>query len=451
MNQDMNQDMIQEIKQLLQEQYQGSFYEYISQFHPYDIATNLNELKHEEKLQLISLVPIQLGAAILEYLEPDLQYEILDGVTESLTSSLLNEMSSDTIVNLLLSIHPHQTKKLSQLLPYDYREKINTLMNYEPNTAGRLASVDYIAARINWTVDQALQHIRKVGQDAEMISCIYVVGNRGELVGVVSLKDIILAKSGTTLGEIIQGDTISVSVSMHQKEAADVLSKYDFVAIPVVDQDNRMIGIITVDDLIDVIHEEATEDIQKLGGSQPLEEPYFKNSVWGVFRKRIGWLLILFVAEAYTGNVLRHYEDTLNEVISLAFFIPLLIGTGGNSGTQTVTTLIRALAVGEVEFKDIFKVMKQEIATGIFLGLAMGLVAFIRAEFLGVGFDIGSVVAITAIFIVIWSSTVASVLPLVLHKLKVDPAVVSGPFIATFVDGTGLIIYFTIAKVILGL
>ncbi|MBS4173983.1 magnesium transporter [Bacillus sp. FJAT-49736] len=445
----MEQNNIQEIKQLLNEQNLDQINDFVSHFQPFDIAEMLVELEKEEQLLFISLLPIQLGAEILEYIEPELQYKVLHHIKDNFTSSLLNEMSSDTIVNLLLSIHPHQAKRLMDFLPDDYRAKINILMSYESNTAGRLATVDYIAARINWTVDQTLQHIRKVGKEAEIVSYIYVLGSRGELVGVVSLKEIILAKSGTRLEEIIQGDTISVLVHADQQEAAEVLSKYDLVAIPVITQDQRMIGILTVDDLIDVIHEEATEDFQKLGGSQPLDEPYFKNSIWNLYRKRIGWLLVLFIAEAYTGTVLRHYEDTLSKQIALSFFVPLLIGTGGNTGSQTVTTLVRALAVGEVQFKDMFRVFRKEVSTGVFLGISMGIVAIIRAFFLGVSIHISSVVAISALFIVIWASMVAAVLPMILHKLKIDPAVVSGPFITTLVDGTGLILYFSLAKILL--
>ncbi|MFJ5625702.1 magnesium transporter [Peribacillus loiseleuriae] len=447
----MEQIMIQELKTILIENNKEYLNAFVSKFQHFDIAAMLSELEQGEQLMFISQVPIPLGAEILEYLEPELQYKILDRIKDDFTSGLVNEMSSDMIVNLLLSIHPHQAKKLMDFLPDDYRGKINTLMNYEPNTAGRLATVDYIAARINWTVDQTLHHIRKVGHEAEIVSYIYVLGSRGELVGVVSLKEIILARSGTKLGEFVQGNPISVPVDMHQEEVVEVLSNYDLVAIPVVAQDQRMIGIITVDDLIDVIHEEATEDFQKLGGSQPLDEPYFKNSVWSLFKKRIGWLLILFVAEAYTGSVLRHYEDTLSEQIALAFFVPLLIGTGGNTGSQTVTTLVRALAVGEIQFKDMFKVFRKEVSTGLCLGISMGSFALIRAFFLGVNVGTASVVAISALFIVIWASMVAAVLPMILHKLKMDPAVVSGPFITTLVDGTGLIIYFTMAKIILHL
>ncbi|OIK11097.1 magnesium transporter [Bacillus sp. MUM 116] len=437
------------LKQILMEQNQFELIEFLTHYQPFDIAEMFGGLEPEEQLMLISSVPKLLGAEIIEYLEPELQYQILHRIKDSFTSELLNEMSSDTIVNLLLSVHPNQAKKLLAFLPDDYRLKINTLMSFEPNTAGRLATVDYIAARTNWTVDQTLQHIRRVGEEAEIVSYIYVLGIRGELVGVVSLKEIILAKPGSKLEEMIQGDPISVPVDMHKEDAASVLSKYDLVAIPVVSKESRMIGILTVDDLIDVIHEEATEDIQKLGGSQPLTEPYFKNSIWNLFRKRIGWLLILFVAEAYTGTVLRHYEDTLSKQIALSFFVPLLIGTGGNTGSQTVTTLVRALAMGEIQFKDMFKVFRKEVSTGFFLGITMGIVALIRSIFLGVNLHIGSVVAISALFIVIWASMVAAVLPMILHKLKIDPAIVSGPFITTLVDGTGLILYFTMAKIIL--
>ncbi|WP_396021269.1 magnesium transporter [Bacillus sp. S/N-304-OC-R1] len=441
--------MEKELRSLLNQHSQSEIMDFLSQYQPFDIAEVMDELDQNEQLLLFSFVQRSLGAETLEYLEPELQYKILHRLEDEFASEILNEMSSDTIVNLLLAVHPHQAKKLLNYLPDDYRIKINTLISYEPNTAGRLATVDYIAARINWTVDHTLEHVRRVGEHAEIVSYIYVLGVHGNLVGVVSLKEIILAKSGTKLEEIIQGEPISVPVDMHQQEAASVLSNYDLVAIPVVTHDLRMIGILTVDDLIDVIHKEATEDFQKLGGSQPLLEPYFKNSIWTLFRKRIGWLLILFLAEAYTGTVLRHYEDTLSKQIALSFFVPLLIGTGGNTGSQTVTTLVRALAVGEVEFKDMFKVFRKEVSTGIFLGCTMGAVALVRAFFLGVNWNIGAVVAISAVFIVIWASMVAAVLPMILHKLKVDPAIVSGPFITTLVDGTGLILYFTMAKIIL--
>ncbi len=425
--------------------------EFVVKHQPYDLAEMVTALDFKERIYFFSNVAPETGAEIMENMEPEFQYRILDDVKDNVKISLLNHMSSDKVVDLFLAIHPYQAGILMEYLQRDYQDKIKILMSYEANTAGSLASVNYIGARKHWTIEHTLEHVRKVGQNADLVSYIYVIDTHGKLAGVVSIKEIILAQPTVKLEEIAKKDIISALAEQHQEQVADILARYDLVAIPVVDNTKRMIGIINVDDLIDVIHEEATEDIQKLGGSQPLEETYFKNNVWDLFRKRIGWLLILFVAEAYTGNVLRHYEETLDQVIALAFFIPLLIGTGGNSGTQTVTTLVRAMAIGEVEFKDILKVVRKEVSTGLLLGISMGVVAFIRAEFLGVGFDIGSVVAITAICIVLWASLVAAVMPLILHKLRVDPAVVSGPFIATLVDGTGLIIYFSMAKLLLNI
>ncbi|WP_054951632.1 magnesium transporter [Numidum massiliense] len=425
--------------------------ELVDSMQPYDVDEILRQLNLQEQLTFIELLPLSLAAETLEYSEPETQYRILHHLDVILTTQLLRQMSSDTVVDMLLAIHPLQKNRLLDLLPADYRKKIDTLMTFPEDTAGSLATVDYISARVNWTVEQTLQHIRKVGDQAELISYIFVVNVLGELVGIVSLREIILANPGTQLKAMITSDVISVKADCPQEEAADILSRYDFVALPVVNAQNRLIGIVTVDDLIDVIHEEATEDMQKLGGSQPLNEPYFKTSIWRLFKKRIVWLVLLFVAEAYTGSVLRHYEDVISQMVALSFFIPLLIGTGGNTGSQTVSTLVRALAVGEVTFKDMFRVLVREVLTGFLLGTALACIAFVRAHFLGVEVALGLVVALTCFAIVLWASMVAAVLPLILHRLKVDPAVVSAPFITTIVDGTGLVIYFTIARLLLNL
>ena len=355
-------------------------------------------------------------------------------------------MSSDIVVDMLLAIHPLQAKRLLDLLPEDYQKQLNRLMTHPEDTAGSLMTVDYISARAYWTGEQALKHIRKVGHEAEIVSYIYVTNTRGELVGIVSLKEIILASPDTLLSDITTTDIISVPSEMPQEEVAEILSRYDLFAIPVTDQQNRLLGIITIDDVLDVIQEEATEDFQKLGGSQPLTEPYFKTSIWSLFSKRIIWLFVLFIGGAYTANVLAHFQTEVEKVIVLSFFIPLLIGTGGNTGSQIVSTLVRALGVGEVKFEDIFRVIKKELSTGLLLGLSLGIIAYFRAIFMDVEMHIGWVVGVSALLIVLWATFVAAILPLILHRLRVDPAVVSGPLITTLVDGTGLIIYFSVAK-----
>jgi magnesium transporter len=449
----MNQELIlQELeKQLNVQAGNEAILETIQSLKPYDLSELINQLSFEHKQQVITLLPTDIAAETLEYLEPEDQYEILHQLNDELASLLLNEMSSDAVVDMLLAIHPYQAETLLKLLPDDYRKQINELMSFPEHTAGALMTLDYISARSHWSVAQTLEHIRKVGHEAEIISYIYVVNSRGKLVGVVSLKEVILTDPHIRLFEIVTKDVISVPADLEQEEVATILSRYDFYALPVVDHQNRLLGIITFDDVVDVIQEEATEDFQKLGGSQPLTEPYFKTTVFDLFRKRIVWLLILFIGGAYTSNVLSSFQDIINRVVALSFFIPLLIGTGGNTGSQIVTTLVRALGVGEVKFKDLFKVLKKEIITGILLGVALGMVAYLRAWLLEVQTNICYVVALSAFSIVIWSSLVSAILPLILHRLRIDPAVVSGPLISTLVDGTGLIIYFSIAKLILHL
>lgn len=416
---------------------------------PYDIAELIREWTREEQLALIPLLTIPLAAEVLEYIEPELQYQLLQHLPLSYATPLFKQMSSDSVVDLLLAIHPLQAERMLKLLPEDYREQINQLMTYPEHTAGSLMTVDFLSARTYWSCEQTLQHIRKVGHEAELVSYVYVTDTRGILVGVVSLKEVIFASPDTLLETIVTTDVIAVHAEMEQEEAAFVLSRYDLIALPVIDQERHLLGIITVDDVFDVIQEEATEDFQKLGGSQPLADTYFKTSSWQLFSKRILWLLVLFVGGAYTSNVLAHYQHVMDNVIALSFFIPLLIGTGGNTGSQITSTLVRALGVGEVVFRDVFRVIRKELFTGALLGVTLGIVAYARAWFQEMEPKIGMVVGLSALAIVVWSSLVAAFLPLLLDRLHIDPAVVSGPLISTLVDGTGLMIYFTIAQYLL--
>ncbi|MGG4265944.1 magnesium transporter [Peribacillus simplex] len=416
---------------------------------PYDIAKEMKNISHEDQVNLIEYLPVEKGAKVFSYLTPEEQYRIFVNLSAEKAKLILTDQSIDDLVDIVLAIHPHQAEKLMKILSEDCQQKIRDLMIFPPETAGSLMTSDYIAARESWLVKDTLLHIRKIGAGVESISYIYALDSFGRLNGIVSIRELLLAEDDKALSTIMTPDVISVHVELDQQEAVQQLTNYNLSAIPVTTMDDRMIGIITFDDAMDVFEEEATEDIHKLGGSAPLDKPYLETSIWHIYRKRIGWLLLLFIAEAYTGTVLRHYEETLEHVIALAFFVPLLIGTGGNTGTQVVTTLVRSLALKELKFTDLFRVMQKEVLAGTLLGLTLGIAALIRAYTLGVGTEIAQVVAITGICIVIWSSIVASVLPLILNKLKLDPAVVSGPFITTLVDGTGLILYFTIANMLL--
>lgn len=423
----------------------------LEELQPFDLAEVLPAFGYGDVRTLLSLLDPPVAAEVLEHLEYLDQYRILDHMDRALARRILAHMPSDALVDLVGAIHPKQAQQLIDLLPDEHATVIEGLLNYPENTAGGLMTVEYISVRSQMTVEQVLQHIRKVGANAETIAYIYVVDSSGRLVGVVSVRELLLADPKTVIADIMGTQIVAVPASMHQEEVAQVVAQYDLVAIPVVDAHRRMAGIITVDDLVDVIHAEATEDFHKLGGSEPLEESYFQTPIRTLVRKRIGWILVLFLAEAYTGTVLRHFESILAEVVALTFFIPLLIGTGGNTGSQVVTTLVRGLAVGEVQYRDMGKVLVREIASGLMIGLVMAVATYLRAYSLGVGPELGPVVGMTALFIVVWASAVAAVLPLILHRLRIDPAVVSGPFITTVVDGTGLFMYFTIARMMLGL
>jgi magnesium transporter len=329
---------------------------------------------------------------------------------------------------------------------------VRQLLSYPPESAAGIMTPDFVAVAPYLTADEALDQLGRVAEEAETIYEVYVTDPAtGRLLGVLSLRSLALAPRWQLVSQLMSPHVVSVRANADQETAARLLEREHFLALPVVDDDGRLLGIITADDAADVLLEEAGEDIERLGGSLPLEEPYLRASLVHLFRKRIGWLLVLFVAEAYTGTVLRHFETTLSEMVALAFFIPLLIGTGGNTGSQTVTTLVRAMAVGEVQFRDLWRVLRRELCVGALLGVVMGLVTYARAWMLGVGVEVGPVVAVTAVFIVIWAAAVGAVLPLILHRLKIDPAVVSAPFISTLVDGTGLLLYFEVARLMLGL
>jgi magnesium transporter len=301
------------------------------------------------------------------------------------------------------------------------------------------------------TAEQAISRIRQEARTAEMAYYVYVADEDERFRGVLSLHELVMASPETPVRDLMVGEPISVHVDTDQEDAARLLIRRHLLAIPVIDADDRLVGIITENDVADVLEEEATEDIERLGGSQPLATPYRHASVFLLFRKRIVWLLALFIAEAYTGNVMRIFEDELAQVVALAFFIPLLLGTGGNIGSQITTTLVRAMAVEDLTLRDVRWVLAKETGVGLVIGGVMALVAYGRAEILGVGSDVAMVVAITIAIISIWSSVVAAVLPMLLRKLRFDPTVVSAPFITTLVDGTGLVLYFTIAKLVLDL
>jgi magnesium transporter len=310
---------------------------------------------------------------------------------------------------------------------------------------------EFLALRRRMTAAEAIQAVRAWKPEVETVYYLFVVDRYGNLCGVVNLRQLIVADPATPLAEIMDPDVISVPVGTDQEECARLMARYDLLALPVVNGDDRLLGVITVDDLVDVLEEETTEDIQRLGGAEPLERAYLDTGVLTVTRKRVGWLLLLFLTETLTGSVLRHFENELQEAVALAFFVPLLIGTGGNAGSQTTSTIIRALAVGDIDLGDALRALWHELRAGLLLGMAMAGIAYVRALTWGSSPALALSVALAIFTIVVWANGLGSLLPLLAARLRIDPTVVSGPVMSTLVDATGLFIYFTIAHAILRL
>jgi magnesium transporter len=418
---------------------------------PTDWAAVVPELDRSGQAVVLQWLPERILPEMLAKLEPTVAARILRALSRREAAGLLGAMEPDDATDVIVALPEEEAEQiLVQMAPAE-AEGLRDLLAYPPDTAGGRMTPAFVAVAPELRADQAVAALRRVAEEAETVNYVYVVDADERLLGVLSLHQLVLTKPATPIRDLMAPDTIRVRADADQEHAARLLTERNLLALPVVDADDRLLGIITQDDVADVLEEEATEDIERLGGAQPLETPYRLAGVALLFRRRIVWLLALFVAEAYTGTVMRAFEDELASVVALSFFVPLLIGTGGNIGSQVTTTLVRAMAVGELRFRDVRWVLGKEVIVGLAMGAVMAAAAFGRAEILGVGADVGVVVSLTIAAICVWSSTVAAVLPLTLRKLRVDPAVVSAPFITTLVDGTGLMIYFTIAKVVLKL
>jgi magnesium transporter len=418
---------------------------------PAALSEYLSELSEDESVVANELLGDELTADVVSELYPEDAAEVLERLAPADAADVLEEMAPDDAADVVEEMDEAEAESVLHEMAAEEQTELRELMAYPTDSAGGLMTPEFVAVRPDWNVAQAIAEIRRVADEAEITHYVYVVDADDRLGGVLSLRDLLLARSNQPVTAVMVPEVARVRADADQEEVARLFGERRFTALPVVDHQNRMLGIITVDDVREVVEEETTEDIERLGGSQPLDEPYLRASVLSLFRKRIVWLLVLFVAEAYTGTVLRFFEDELQEQVALAFFVPLLIGTGGNSASQTVTTLIRAMGVGDVEWSDLGAVVWKEFRTGLLLALAMAAATIVRAELLGVPVAIGAAVALSACAIVIWAASVASLLPFILRRIGVDPAVVSAPMITTLVDGTGLFIYFEIARYLLHL
>ncbi|EIS3738024.1 magnesium transporter [Aeromonas hydrophila] len=415
---------------------------------PVQRADQLLTLRPEELNCIFDTLPTAEGAALLSSLSADCAGRLLMRLHASIVSVLQGAMPRRDMLAILRRLGSSDRTMLLARFPEQVQSTFYSLLDWPTESVGANMRHEFLAIGDQETVGCAKQLIHDAWDNAQLFQNLYVVNNDHRLLGSISLKSLLIADPQLPVSELMDRETVRINARADQELAARLLIDRDISTLPVEDQ-GKLVGIFHVDDAADILELESTEDAEMQGGSSPLDTPYLQATPWQLWRKRVGWLLILFVAEAYTGTVLRAFEEQLEAAIALAFFIPLLIGTGGNSGTQITTTIVRAMAVGEVSLRNLGTVLKKEISTGLLISAAIALAAWVRAWSLGVGPQIGMVVTLTIIAIVLWSATVASVIPMVLRRFRIDPAVVSAPFIATLVDGTGLIIYFEIAKLLL--
>lgn len=427
----------------------------VANMHPADLAELLDDLPREDRVILFEALPPEQGAAVLSELKGESLRLILHSASPAKLGAELDRLPADEVTFLLEHLTQRQREAiLAKMSPRDVAE-VQRLLRHPPRTAGRLMTEKVATIRPEWTVAETLDHLKRIDPEVETVQSLYAVDEKGRLVGYVALRRLFPAPPDRRIADMMERRLLTVRADASQEEVARLVSKYDVHAIPVVDEENRLLGIVTVDDVIDILIEEQTEDVLHMGGvsatEETVEQGYFATKPWRNVRSRFNWLLLLFVAETFTGTVLRHYEDELARVVALSFFIPLLIGTGGNSGSQTVTTIVRGLAVGEIRLRDFGRVLLREGGSGVVLGLLLGVVGFGRALLWGSSLPLALTVGVSILAICAWANAVGSMIPMLATRLKIDPTVMSAPLIATLVDATGLVIYFTIAKSFLGL
>jgi magnesium transporter len=444
-------ELLAEVQALIREREEEGVRGLAERIGPPEWADLVPQLEPREVAVLLQWLPDEEIPALLEELPPAEAARILRTLAEPEAAALLEEMDPDDAADVLENLPSPEMDQILVRMRAEDAAEIRGLAAYPPDSAGGIMTPAFVAVAADATSDQAIAAIRRLVDEAETVNYVYVVDAERHLLGVLSLYRLLLSPGETPVRELMAPTTVRVRATADQEAAARLLTDRNLLAIPVVDDEDHLLGIITEDDVADVLQAEATEDIERLGGSQPLNLPYRLASVPLLVRKRVIWLLLLFVAAGYTGTVLQNFQGELTDVVALSFFIPLLIGTGGNIGSQTVTLIVRAMALNEVAMRDIAWIVFKEMRVALILGGVMAVAAYVRAELLGVSADIGVVVALTIIAICVWAATVAAALPLVLRRLRVDPAVVSAPLITTVVDGTGLIIYFEIARLVLSL
>jgi magnesium transporter len=447
-----------ELVELIHERDFNGLREILCGFHASDIAEIFFDLKPDDEAVLLRLLPRDVAAEVFEHLPIDDQEKMLHALGSEQVAQILNDIAPDDRTALLEELPAAATQKLLSLLSPDERKVATQLLGYPKNSIGRRMRPEYVAIQQNWTVAEVLAHLRREETKREVMNQLYVTDAKGRLVDFVALRNVVVAAPQTSVLELLQNQQIFLRAMDDQETAIAIFKKYDVTILPVVDSQDVLLGVITVDDILDVAEKAATEDIQRLGGVQALDAPYLKTSILAMVKKRAPWLAILFVGEMLTSVTMQNYGGEVQKIVALSFFMPLILSCGGNTGSQATSLIIRAMAVGDVLLSDWWRVFRRELAGGLFLGFILAIIGAIRVlvwqwfHF----WDYGShyslfavVIGVSLVGVVLWGSLVGAMLPFILRTVKLDPAVCSAPFVATLVDVTGLVIYFNVALWIL--
>ena len=441
-----------QVRDLLENKQYTTLRQILAEMNEADVAVLFEDLEEGEQIKLFRILPKDMAADVFSYLDVDYQQFIITSLSDKDAAGIIDNLMADDATDLLEEMPANVVKRLLALASPDTRRDINHLLRYPEDSAGSIMTVEYVDLKENLTVEQAINRIRKVGVDSETINICYVLDSRRKLVGTVALRYLLLTEPDELIGDIMHENVISINTLMDQEEVARAFQKYDFTAMPVVDNESRLVGIITVDDVVDIIEKEATEDIEKMAAIVPTDKPYSRTGILETYKKRIPWLLLLMISATFTGKIISSFEEALSVYVVLTAFIPMLMDTGGNAGGQSSVTIIRGLSLDEIAFSDMLKVVFKEIRVAALCGITLAVCNFAKLMLLDkVGLVVAIVVCVTLVCVVIIAEVVGCTLPMFAQKLGFDPAVMASPFITTIVDAISLLIYFSIATKLLGL
>ncbi len=440
--------ILPQVRHLLEQEDREVLRQALAEVHAADVADVIANLEEPQAAIVFESLTERQRVRTFEHLEETDQLRLLEAIGRGKMIHIIEEMSSDDRADFIQALPERTADSILPLLAQAERNDVKRLVAYKEGTAGALMTSEYASLPADVTVGEGLLRLRKIAPDKETIYYVFITDAERHLLGYTTLREMVLARPEQNISEVTRHPLISMSVDSDQEDVARTIQKYDFLALPIVDAENRLVGIVTHDDVIDVLEEEATEDVQRMGAVEPLDIPYLRAGFWQLLWRRGAWLLFLFVGELFTGTALRHYQATLEMVLSLVFFLPVIISAGGNSGSQSATLIIRSLAVGEIRLRDWYRILGREIGMGLALGLFLGAIGYSRALMWGNGHMVALAVSLALVAMVIIGSLVGAMMPLLLKLCRLDPGVASSPFVASLVDVMGIVVYFNIARLL---